>query len=356
MKKSAKFNEYASNRAKLIADEHKYRGDHDFITSLSPTAQAANTIVSRIQQFNRHVLFQPVWQTHSLRPGSGFPHIKESIARTALLEIIKKLPKGAILHAHHVTCVSMDFIIDTMIETPGMYISATRPLDSWWAKREKRIKIKFTYSSSQPRQTRNSANNLWDPDYVSDSLVPVSLAASTFNNYTPSMEHYQYRIPAPFQRHPPKGKSYFITWLKNRLMETKSQRKNVSGGVNEAWNTFQSGIKLLNTMIHNEPVFRPFLRQIFEGLVEDNVKWIEIRMIFKVDFQLEWSDAPSGEIEMARVIWEEREKFAITMKKKNKEWWGLRVIWTGFRLWKDQEIKAGMFPSCVSLEKSNSTQ
>lgn len=250
----------------------------------------------------------------------------------------------------------MDFIIDTMIKTPGMYISATRPLDSWWAKREKRIKIKFTYSSSQPRQTRNSANNLWDPDYVSDSLVPVSLAASTFNNYTPSMEHYEYRIPAPFQRHPPKGKSYFITWLKNRLMETKSQRKNVSGGVNEAWNTFQSGIKLLNTMIHNEPVFRPFLRQIFEGLVEDNVKWIEIRMIFKVDFQLEWSDAPSGEIEMARVIWEEREKFAITMKKKNKEWWGLRVIWTGFRLWKDQEIKAGMFPSCVSLEKSNSTQ
>ncbi|TGO60671.1 hypothetical protein BOTNAR_0141g00130 [Botryotinia narcissicola] len=73
-------------------------------------------------------------------------------------------------------------------------------------------------------------------------------------------------------------------------------------------------------------------------------------MIFKVEFRLEWSDTPSGELEMARVVWEEREKFAIAMKKKNKEWWGLRVIWTGLRQWKDEEIKADM-DACMRVKE-----
>ncbi|TGO16818.1 hypothetical protein BTUL_0024g00900 [Botrytis tulipae] len=349
MENSSKFSEYESNRAKLVADEQEYRGDYDFVKSLSPTAQAANTIVSRIQHFNRQVLFDPVESTSRLRSDSAFPRIKESIARTALLEIMKKLPKGAILHAHDAACVSIDFIIEKMIETPGMYISASRPLDEWWAKREKRIKIKFTYSSSQPRQTRNSVNNLWSPDYVPNSLVPVSLAASTYSDYPSTMNYDKYRIADGIERQPLQGKSYFITWLKIRLTKTESQRY-VSGRFNEACNTFQSGRKLLNTIIHNEPIFRPFLKQIFEGLDEDNVKWIEIRMIFKVEFRLEWSDTPSGELELARVVWEEREKFAIAMKKKNKEWWGLRVIWTGLRLWKDEEIKADM-EACMRVKE-----
>ncbi|KAF7899126.1 uncharacterized protein EAF01_008339 [Botrytis porri] len=237
-----------------------------------------------------------------------------------------------------------------MIETPGMYISASRPLDEWWAKREKRIKLKFTYSSSQPRQTRNSVNNLWDPDYVPNSLVPVSFAASTYSDYPSSTNYDKYRLAPGLERQPLQGKSYFITWLKIRLTKTTPQRIDTSGGINEACDTFQSGRKLLNTIIHNEPIFRPFLKQIFEGLDEDNVKWIEIRILFKVEFQLEWSDTPSGEIEMARVICEEREKFAITMKKKNKEWWGLRVIWTGLRLWKDEEIKADM-ETCMRVKE-----
>ncbi|KAF7940294.1 uncharacterized protein EAE98_000421 [Botrytis deweyae] len=350
MENSTKFSEYESNRAKLVADEQKYRGDYGFVKSLSPTAQAASTIVSRLQQFNRQVLFDPFESMSPLRSDSGFPRIKESMARTALLEIMKKLPKGAILHAHHAACVSIDFIIEKMIETPGMYISASRPLDEWWAKREKRIKIKFTYSSSQPRQTRSSVNNIWDPDYIPNSLVPVSLAASTYCDYPSTANYDKYRIAPGFERQPLRGKSYFITWLRTRLTKTESQPPYVSGSINEACNTFQSGKKLLDTIIHNEPIFRPLLKRIFEGLDEDNVKWIEIRMVFKVEFRLEWSDKPSGEVEMARVIWEEREKFAIAMKKKNKEWWGLRIIWTGLRLWKDEEIKADM-EACMRVKE-----
>lgn len=170
------------------------------------------------------------------------------------------------------------------------------------------------------------------------------------------MNYNKDRIAPGYERQLLQGKSYFMTWLKIRLTKTESQRPYVSGSIDEACNTFQSGRKLINTIIHNEPIFRPFLKQIFEGLDEDHVKWIEIRIVFKVEFRLEWSDTPSGEVEMARVIWEEREKFAIAMKKKNKGWWGLRVIWTGLRLWKDEEIKAGMFPLYVSPGKANSIQ
>lgn len=322
-----------------------------FVGELSPTAQAASTIVSRIRQFERQNLLYSRGRTSYFTPGTSFTHVKESFAENALFEIIKKLPKGAILHAHHAACVSVDFIIEKLIETPGMYISATRPLDTWWAKREKRIKVTFVYNSSQPRSTRSAVKTLWDPEYQPNSLVPVSLAASTYKTSGPV--HESYYGPHRAESSAPAGKTFFITWLKNRLKDPETQRSNVSAGINEAWNTFPTGIRLLNTMIHNEPVFRPFLRRLFEGLPEDNVKWIELRMTFKVGFQLEGSDTVSGEIEMARVVFEEREKFANTMKKKGKEWWGMRIIWTSLRIWKDEDIKAGNFSFLVPLVKPN---
>ncbi|KAF7872127.1 hypothetical protein EAF04_003052 [Stromatinia cepivora] len=416
MASPTKLQEYALSRPELLADEKKYRGDHEFFESLSPTAQAASTIVSRIQQLNRRVLFDPRGQTRYLHPESCFSHLKQPIERTALFEIIKKMPKGAILRAHHAACVSLDFIIDKMIETPGMYISATRPLDTYWAKREKKIKIKFVYNNSQVRERYTSpvvfhtqfflraeclvknctfiqlgvlenqaarfeiysiyvhyAFNFSLPlvscwlllrlrSTTTDSLIRMQprmtrSAIKRFGTLTTNPSHsFQFLLlhrlteltlsmtPPYIRNEYPQAKTAFVAWLKNRVMDQRTPHSDV--GISHAWRKFQTGIRLINTMIHNEPVFRPFLRKFFEGLYEDNVKWIEIRMIFK----LEGTDTVSGELEMARVIFEEREKFANIMKKKGEDWWGLRVIWTGLRQWEDEVTKDDM-ENCMRVKK-----
>lgn len=45
-----------------------------------------------------------------------------------------------------------------------------------------------------------------------------------------------------------KGKEYFTRWLWRRLMDIENA--NVSGCIDEAWDTFQIGMRLVNTMIH----------------------------------------------------------------------------------------------------------
>ncbi|ESZ96231.1 hypothetical protein SBOR_3389 [Sclerotinia borealis F-4128] len=221
MASPARLEEFANNRAKLVADEKEYRGDHEFVKSLTPTAQAASKIVSRIQDFNRRFLFD-TGRMKQMPPEFGFLFIKEDIAGTAIFEIVKKLPKA---------CASIDFIIDKMMETPGMYISATRPLDSPWAQKEKKIKLKFVYSTAQPRLTRSAVKTMWDTDYEPESLVPVSLAASTYSTYGPTDKDWQ--NPSRPGVHHQSGKTAFATWLRSRLIAQRAQRSIVSGGMGD---------------------------------------------------------------------------------------------------------------------------
>lgn len=54
-------------------------------------------------------------------PGMMFGLAKERMERTRLWKIIRKMPKGALLHAHMDALVDLDFIFQTMLGTPGMH-------------------------------------------------------------------------------------------------------------------------------------------------------------------------------------------------------------------------------------------
>jgi adenosine deaminase CECR1 len=51
-----------------------------------------------------------------------FSLAKERMEQTKLWQIIRKMPKGALLHAHMDAMVDFDFLFDTLLATPGMHI------------------------------------------------------------------------------------------------------------------------------------------------------------------------------------------------------------------------------------------
>lgn len=48
--------------------------------------------------------------------------------KTKLWKIIRKMPKGALLHAHMDAMVDFDYLYDVLLKTPGMHIHAATPL------------------------------------------------------------------------------------------------------------------------------------------------------------------------------------------------------------------------------------
>ena len=55
---------------------------------------------------------------------------KERMEKTKLWQIIRKMPKGALLHAHMDAMVDFDYLFDVLLSTPGMHISCVNSLST----------------------------------------------------------------------------------------------------------------------------------------------------------------------------------------------------------------------------------
>ncbi|CAD6443381.1 137ba4da-f70a-4354-b272-eacfd7aad7d4 [Sclerotinia trifoliorum] len=62
------------------------------------------------------------------------------------------MPEGAILRAHHFSSCLLISLMIKLVEIPGMFISATNSLDTYWVGKEKKIKMEFVHNNSQVRE------------------------------------------------------------------------------------------------------------------------------------------------------------------------------------------------------------
>jgi adenosine deaminase CECR1 len=172
-------NKYLTGREALIAQEKKQRSgekvprslliiitnilysDHVFRQSLSPLAKEACEIVSRIRDEEQRTVWTAEFEDilaqktgANVYPGMMFSLAKERMEKTKLWQIIRKMPKGALLHAHMDAMVDFDYLFDVLLSTPGMHILCKRNLSTPTALGVAPIKFRFfksgrgTYSHS----------------------------------------------------------------------------------------------------------------------------------------------------------------------------------------------------------------
>lgn len=61
-------------------------------------------------------------------PGMMFALAKEKMEKTKLWNIVKRMPKGALLHTHMDALVDLEWIFNALLETPGMHIYCEQSL------------------------------------------------------------------------------------------------------------------------------------------------------------------------------------------------------------------------------------
>jgi adenosine deaminase CECR1 len=72
-----------------------------------------------------------------------FSLAKDRMEGTQLWKIIRRMPKGALLHAHMDAMVDFDYLFDVLLSTKGMHIYCEKGLHTDEAREGAPIKFRF---------------------------------------------------------------------------------------------------------------------------------------------------------------------------------------------------------------------
>lgn len=303
--------------------------DHLFRQNLSPTAREADQIVEAIRQYEIDNYWRipapPQDAEEEQFAGEMFPRARDRIANTTLWQVVRRMPKGSLLHAHLSAMLPYEKIVRTILDTEGMVISASQPIDS----KEARFNASITFAHVNTTLPTNETS-ISDSHYVPDTQVPIKQAADNF----------------------PGGVEGFLDFIKEKTTVPPEESQRHELGVDEVWRRFQACFGPADTLIQYEPVVRAFYKQLFTDLVNDGINWVEIR-----------SGGSSGklvhdgaeDIDPDLDVWwdvllDEVNKFKATEKGQN--FWGVRVIWSDARGKDRAKITRSMSSSSIAGSKS----
>jgi adenosine deaminase CECR1 len=288
-------------------------------------AREACAIVSAIRFEEQQTLWTKDYEnslasdSKDIYPGMMFTLARPKIEQSKLWKIVKKMPKGTLLHCHLEAMVDMDWLVEEVFSVGGMHIKADQPLDS----EDAQSTVPFVFKWLKNRSSETSS--VWDSSYAIGQWVPIETAADAF---------------------PHGGRKGFQKWLKERITITADESIQHMHGPNDIWRKFQSCFGIISSLLHYEPTFRAFLRRMFEELVEDGVQYVDIRSTFLDPFYKEGSEDPEPTNEfMIDILDEEIENF----KALGKGFWGARLIYTTLRSFDSRKVIESM-QECIDMK------
>ena len=279
-------------------------------------ASEACAIVSQIRFEEQQTLWTKDYEealateTGDVFPGMMFNLARERIYKSKLWKIVKRMPKGALLHCHLEAMVDLGWLIDQVFSVKGMHVQADAPLSTVEARDT--APVTFQWLSSQA----DVVTSIWDDSYPGSRLVPVEQAADSFPNG---------------------GRDGFTAWLRSRMTITPEESLKHHHGPNHVWRKFTSCFGVLGSLLHYEPIWRGFLRRMLKNLVDDGVQYVDMRAAFVLPYYQTGSEtADVDNLNIIAALDEEIEDFKST--EAGKGFWGARLIWTTIRSFNTRQI------------------
>ncbi|KAK5163815.1 uncharacterized protein LTR77_010489 [Saxophila tyrrhenica] len=304
---------YLDGRDALIAREKEQRSDHAFRSTLSPMAAEASAIVSAIRFEEHQTLWNHEYEDNlatqdgvAVYPGMMFSLAKERMEKSKLWKIVKRMPKGALLHCHLGAMGDLEFIFREALSTEGFCISADRPVTGDAAKEKAEFRFRYVPEAS------NDAVPPWSDAYEPRTWVPV--------------------IPAAYA-YPHHGVDGFMSMLKQRVTIDPEYSLRHHLGVSEIWANFATSFPIMDSILRYEPIFRKFIRHILTQLHEDGTGHEEPEV---------------GQEAAIAAMAEEIESFKSS--EEGKGFWGARLIWTALRAFPSRSIVEDMM-ECIRLKQ-----
>jgi len=300
---------------------------------MSPMANEAAAIVSQIRFEEQQTIWTAELEDEmaqksggEMYPGMMFSLAKQRMEQTKLWKIVKKMPKGALLHCHLDAMVDQYWLFSEAVETEGMHFGGEGSLATGEGRQKSKLFFRFL------KTTPTSRASLWSEKAKEGVLVPIKQAAESF---------------------PDGGREGFINWLVSRATVTAEESLHHHHGPNSIWRKFSECFQILETVAHYEPIARKVLRRVFDQLLDDGCRWVDIRTTFAYKYYTEGSEEPEENMDaVLEMFAEELEKYKAT--EKGQSFWGARIIWTTLRFLDNRDIVAGK-QTTTQLSRPKST-
>ncbi|EFQ97319.1 hypothetical protein MGYG_00359 [Nannizzia gypsea CBS 118893] len=316
---------YLQGRNSLIQEEKKQRHDAHFQKCMSVSTKEACRIISHIRDRELKSVWNKEAEEHVaktqdtvLYPGMMFRLAKDKMEGTDLWKIVKKMPKGALLHVHLEAMVDLDVLINQVLSLPGIHIASDQPLIAG-ALQLSPLRLQY-FSKPQNVGSGSDATSIWSSTYKPQLFIPVKEAAEKF---------------------PGGGVKGFRDWLKGRCTIEKETSLSHHHGCAAIWEVLDRKFQAVDAMLYYEPIFRACLKHMLAELNEDGIRYVEFRLAFEFEYRRDKCEEPDSNFDsLFEAFGEEIERFKAS--EAGQGFHGARMIWTTMRRYTNRDIVESM--------------
>jgi adenosine deaminase CECR1 len=296
------FDDYLRQRTELIDSQLNRSLGFDIV--LTEKEQIANEIVMNLKMNEYNLGFQ---NPRSFLPSRHYFEVIKQIEATDLFKIIKKMPKGAILHAHDMALVSTDYLVS------------------------------LTYRE-----------NLWQCSNKSN-MVQIKHLLFSLNTPELPVENCEWKLVSAARAEV--GRIIYDSEIRKLFTLYTPDPVKTYKDINAVWRKFDSIFEIISTFITYEPVWKDYFRQALKEFYEDDVQYLEFRGVLPDVYNLEGKQFTKSEIVgMYKQI-------AHEFKEEHPDFIGVKFIYApikfvddaGFLVYmKDLQTLLNDFPSFVA--------
>ncbi|KAH9932261.1 Metallo-dependent hydrolase [Fomitopsis serialis] len=242
---------------------------------------------------------------------------RETVTKTELFRILKKMPKGGLLHAHLDAMVNIDVLIRLALAQPAMHVRVPTRLTA------SNIKATLPQFKALPPASSSALSSLTSPTYGGGEWVPLHLARETFDESLG-------------------GPGGFDSWVKRTLTINPSEAYGTHNTPTKIWAKFTSTFLISHHLVYYIPIWEQYIREFILSSVEDGISYVEARINFLAKYMTGrdgLENVPHREwlLSIDRVINEVKAELA--KQGRQDEFVGLKIIYTTIRFISPEELE-----------------
>lgn len=266
----------------LMQEELKAVGGH---LQLTPQESRVHDIFMR----QKSPEMERGWEnaaTHA--PGMHFFKAKHLVESSKVLQFLKQMPKGAVLHMHNTASVSSKWVVQTLTRMPGVLSchNADGVLILTFRKDSKKHQCRTPYVEVAKERSKARSVNKFDEE------------------------------------------------LERHINLYTSQPEIEYSDINKAWRKFQNFFKTIGDVLTYLPAFRAFHTRMLEEMHEDRIMYGEIRMYFRALI-----DEKGATVTQEQAI-QELINIVNNFKKTHPDFFGIKIIFAAPRTKTKDAIRA----------------
>ncbi|KAJ6597115.1 hypothetical protein DFH09DRAFT_1258787 [Mycena vulgaris] len=330
----ADFTQYKEQRAALINLDRSLRPDHS--TQVSAAEAKADKIVRELRASEAISIWGVEHEgvPHPF-PGMEFLTGRGIILKTKLFNILAKMPKGGLLHAHLDATVNAEFVLKLALEQPALHVRSAEPLSA------SNLSQTLPEFKALPQEMfTESETALTDQSYSPSTWVSLKQARASFDPGSP----FDPALGGP---------EGFDKWVIGAMTINPSEGKFTEQYGEVIWEKFTSTFMVSTGLIRFAPVWRNYIYEFFRASVEDGVSYVEVR----VNFYPKYMFGADGNENIPHRDWlqifdEVQTQFKADLKLQGREdeFIGARIIYSTLRFIDVDELE-WFCEDCITLKQ-----